>query len=257
MKLPLPTFLLSIIFSVSSQSTELNKPIFLNDLKWPPFFFPNLENNQTGFGKEILTQCIEEQNFDISFKFLPIKRTHTYMQSGDIDVSIYSYNKNRESFVYYGQEPLFISSYGLASRKSDNITINKLSDITPYVFGDLAGLSHTKELRKIIEAKRTKDEVTTAYDLDAMFGQLLTNPQRFQIMASSKETLKWRSIQLNITEKVTVHDFTIKEKPYFVTVSKFSKNIKEPQIFLKNIDTCIKTLKENNTYAEVAKKYGL
>jgi polar amino acid transport system substrate-binding protein len=249
--------ILTTFLAFSAQVQGKNPSIYLNDLKWPPFFFPNMEQGYVGFGKEVLSTCINRLDYDITFKFLPIKRTHIYMKSGEIDVSIYSYVKQRMEFVHYGKEPLFVSQYGLASRMSDNITIEQLSDLKKYTFGNLAGLSHTKELRDIIDVKREKNEVSEGYDIDAMFGQLLTNPQRFQVMASSKETLKWRAKQLDISNKIKVHDFTIKEKAYYVTVSKFSKNVPNPQQFLTKIDNCIRTLKSTKVYETIAQKYGL
>ncbi len=196
-------------------------------------------------------------NYTIKYKSLPIKRTHLYMQSGELDVSVYSYKKSREQFVVYGKEPIFKSQYGFASRASDKIIITNINDVYKYRFGHLAGLAHTPELMKIVEEKKITDDISEGYDLDAMFGQLLATPQRFQLMANSKETLKWRAKQLGVANQIHVHDFTLRVKPYFVTVSKYSKSIEYIDEFLKHIDQCIVTMKKNGQYQKILSSYGL
>lgn len=233
------------------------QPLFLNDIKWPPYFLPNLEKSQIGFGKELLNTCIGRLDYDIQYKVLPIKRTHLYMQAGELDISVYSFKKDRESFVHYGSESLFISHYGFVSKKSDQLILEKLEDVKKYTFGHLAGLSHTPELTEILRLKEQKDEVIVGHDIDAMFGQLLATPQRFQIMANSKETFAWRAKQLGIASSVKIHDFTLRKKSYFVTVSRHSKNIKDPIAFLSSVDNCVKSLKASGEYSDLALQYGL
>ncbi len=243
-----------LVASNLALSAELN----LNDIKWPPYFFPRLEAKlQQGIAKEILNICIAKQNYKINYKNLPVKRTHLYMQSGELDISVYSYKRDREEYVVYGKEPIFKIEYGFASSAVDNIQINQLSDIRQYRFGHLAGLSHTPELMEIVEEKRRSDQVSEGYDLDAMFGQLLATPQRFDIMANSKETFLWRARQLGIADEIKVHDFTIKVKPYYVTVSKSSKNIKNIEQFLNQVDQCLVELKETGQYHTITDRYGL
>lgn len=235
-----------------------SRPVLsLNDIKWPPYFLPKLEKNQIGFGKELLNQCISRLNYDIQYKVLPIKRTHLYMQAGELDISVYSYKKERESFVHYGKEPLFISKYGFASKKSDNLVLENIEDVKKYTFGHLAGLSHTPELTDILRLKEQRDEVIVGHNIDAMFSQLLATPQRFQIMANSKETLAWRAKQLEVADFIKVHEFTLREKTYFVTVSKNTKNIADPAKFLAAMDTCIKSIKTSGAYNALAAQYGL
>ncbi|WP_076419075.1 transporter substrate-binding domain-containing protein [Colwellia sp. UCD-KL20] len=251
------TFFLGLLTLTPLTIQADTSPINLNDVKWPPFFFSNHEKGKMGLGKEILTTCISELNYEVHLKFLPIKRTHYYMKSGDIDISVYSYNKNRKNFVYYGNEPIFTSQYGLVTKRSDNIKIEKLDDIKPYIFGHLDGLTHTKEIRNILKIKQEQEQISKGYDIDAMFKQLLATPQRFQIMANSKETLKWRAKQLGITKQIKIHNLNVQEKAYYVTISKFSKNIRHPKLFLTRIDRCIQKLKETGQYQKMAQIYGL
>ena len=179
------------------------------------------------------------------------------MASGELDISVYSYQKERENFVVYGTEPIFFSQYGFASNIKDNITINKLDDVMQYQLGHLAGLAHTQELMKIIEEKKALNQVTVGYSIDAMLKQLTATPQRFQILPNSIETLLWRAKQLNIENNIHIHDFILKQKAYYVTVSKASREITNPKMFLIKFDACIKALKASGEFLKISEKYGL
>jgi len=251
----LPT---AIVFLIASVHCKANTPtLYLNDIKWPPYFFPKLESAQQGLAKELLNSCISKMGYHISYKTLPIKRTHFYMKSGELDISVYSYLANRKDFVFYSKIPLFSSDYGLASKKGDKIEITEINDIKKYSFGHLAGLSHTEALNQVIEEMKQHNKVTIAHDLDAMFGQLLATPQRFQILASSKPTIAWRAKQLGLVNKIKIHPLVLKTKHYYLTVSKSTKNIDDIEGFILKFDDCLDKMKSSNEYKRIISKYSI
>ncbi|MBA6392041.1 transporter substrate-binding domain-containing protein [Colwellia sp. BRX10-3] len=231
--------------------------IYINNVEWPPFFFSDQTRDKIGLGNEILSICLKQTNYQPEYKTLPVKRTHLYMQMGELDISVYSHKTERNGFVYYGKEPIFTSTYTLASKKDKKIAINKLDDLNNYIIGHLSGLTHTPELLRIIDHKAQKNEVSIGHSVEAMFNQMLATPQRFDIMPNSKETFLWNAKQLGILDKITIHDLFIAEKNYYITVSKFSKNITKPIQLLENLDTCIQNLKANGSYQKIALQYGL
>lgn len=244
----------NVIFFKSFASS---KTAYINNLEWPPFFFPERTQGEIGLGKELIELCLNQTDYQPVYKTLPIKRTHLYMETGEIDISVYSFNEKRNDIVYFAQVPLFVSTYVLASKKENNLSIKSLDDLNGLVIGHLSGLAHTPELLKIIEDKKQSNQVSIGYNVEAMFNQLLASPQRFDIMPNSKETLLWNAKNLGITDKITLHDLVIREKKYYITVSKFSKNITEPRKFLQQLDNCLLTLKATGHYQKIAKKYGL
>lgn len=252
------SLLISFTFLTTSlQSAATSPTLYLNDIKWPPYFFPSLENSQRGLAKEVLNLCISKMGYQITYKTLPIKRTHLYMRSGELDISVYSYLESRKRFVQYSTTPLFISEYGFASKKSDNISIEKIEDIKTLNFGHLAGLSHTEELNNMLAEMAKKNQVSTGHDLDAMFGQLLATPQRFQVMANSKSTLMWRARQLGLHDKIKIHPLVLKSKPYFLTVSKSTKNIKNVDKFIADFEHCLSDLKASDKFKQITAKYSI
>lgn len=238
-------------------SYAASKTIYINNIEWPPYFISEQTYDKAGLGTEILDTCLKQTNYQFEYKTLPIKRTHMYMQTGDLDISVYSYKNDRDSIVYYGKEPIFTSTYALASNKDNKLDIQKLDDLNNYVIGHLSGLTHTPEILEIIESKKQKNEVTIGHSVDDMLNQMLATPQRFDIMPNSKETFLWNAKQLGILDRITIHDLFIAEKNYYITVSKFSKNIENPQQLLAQLDKCIIDLKATGRYQIIADEYGL
>lgn len=229
--------------------------IKINETFWPPYFFPSA-NEDAGIGKEVLTQCINNAGYKTSYLNLPIKRTHVYVESGQVDMVVYSYKPERESFVYFGKEPIFDTEYGFVSKANSNIVINDLDDLSGLTIGYLAGLSLTPELLTIIDEKRLYDKVHEGFNIEDMFIQMTSPNPQFDVMPDAKATFYWIAKKMGISDKIQVLDYTIKHKPYYVTVSKKSKAIKDPQLFIQQIDDCIKTMKKDGSYQVILEKYG-
>lgn len=244
-------------FANALETPVVKKTLLLNDIDWPPFLFSRENERYIGIGKEIINQCLDEMGYPIDYLKLPVKRTHVQMQNGDLDISLYSYKKAREDFVYYSKVPIFISEYGFAVAKDSKVAINQISDLEKYYIGHLGGLTHTPEVLKIIEDKRKIDEVIESYNIDIMLRQLINVPSRIDIIPNSKETFLWRAKELGISDKIKVLDFTLAVKPYYVTVSKASQNIDRPLQFMGQIDQCLVKLHENGEYEKILDKYGL
>ena len=241
-----------LTLSTAAKSTVLQ----LNDIDWPPYFFPG-KQPQPGIGKAVLTHCIDQLGYKFRYNNLPIKRTHYYMETGELDITVYSYLKAREDVVIFGKEPLFISSYGFAVRADSGIQINTLDDLVPFRFGHLAGLSHTPQLNEKLAFLRKRNQVIESFDLNTTLHQLISTPSGIDITANSRETLQWRIRSLGLSDKICVLDFIIAEKPYFVAVSKTSRSITDPQKFISQIDACIVESKQNGFYQKIADQYGV
>lgn len=238
-------------FGISAQQLQLN------DIDWPPYFFPDRSQYKPGLGKTILTSCIKQLGYDYHYNNLPIKRTHYYMQTGELDITVYSYQAAREDAVVYGKEPMFVNSYGFAVRRDRNIQIKSVEDISTMTFGHLAGLIHTDELNPVLKKMQAQSKVVESYELNATLKQLVATPPRIDITANSKSTLLWRIKELGLTNQVSVLDFELAQKPYYVAVSKNSKTISDATQFVSEFDHCVKTMKQDGRYQDIAASYGL
>ncbi len=245
-------FLLISIFALNANGAET---IVINNVDWAPFFFGDNKDKPKGIGREILEICLSKTGFNYTFKTLPIKRTHSYMKEGKIEICVYSYKKTREDFVIYGKEPLFASEYRFLVRADSDIHLKSLKDLESLKFGHLDGLTYTPELLKIINEKHKTKTIDYTYSIDLLIKKLLK--KRFDITADSKETFLWKAKELNVLDKVKVLDFNIKTKSYFATVSKQSKKIKNKHKFLNRLDACIRQLKVDGRYTQILLKYGI
>lgn len=250
-KLGLALMLLSL--SAHSRAELLQ----LNDIDWPPFFFPGQRQVQPGLGKAVLTRCLLQLGYSFRYNNLPIKRTHYYMQTGELDITVYSYQAEREDAVLFGKEPLFISSYGFAVKSGSGINISQPADISTLTFGHLAGLAHTPELNTVLAAMRDKQQVVESFELNSTLQQLISTPARIDITANSRETLLWRIKNLGLSDKISVLDYELATKPYYTAVSKSSQVITDPAQFIEQFDNCVLQLKQTGTYADMAASYGL
>ena len=73
------------------------------------------------------------------------------------------------------------------------------------------------------------------------------------------ENFKKRYCQNNICLNIVnyIEDYNIKNKAYYLTVSKRSNNIKNPKEFLAKIDLCLQDIKQNGEYKIILSKYGI
>lgn len=232
------------------------KPLILNDIDWPPYFFSANNGNLPGLAKDVLQHCLAQSNVEMTFVNLPVKRTHLFMQSGMLDITVYSYKPERENFVIYGSEPIFNSEYGFVVNADSGIEIESLEDLNPLTVGHMPGLSHTPALMKIIDEKRQFNMVAEGHSVEALFSQMLSQNPRFDIMPNSKSTFFWKAKELGISDKIEVLDFVLANKEYYVTVSKKTRNLDQPELFLQNMDDCLIRIKENGVYQKILERYG-
>jgi polar amino acid transport system substrate-binding protein len=248
------TIILFLCISFAVSATE--RTIIINDVPWPPYFFIDAKDDEVGIGKEILNYCLAQAGYKVRYGRLPIKRTHHYMEFGLIDLTVYSYRQSREEILYYSKEPIFSSEYGFLVRADSGIDIKKLDDVKPYQIGHLAGLTYTVDYMNIINEKIKLDQVTIGHSLESMFLQLLAPTPRFDIMADSKSTFNWFAHKKGVFDQIKVLDYTLKNKEYFITISKRSLNIENPLELLSETDACIKKLKQDGSYKAILTKYG-
>jgi len=158
-------FVIFLCCYLISISCFANKKVIINDVEWPPYFFIGIDKQQLGLGKELINICLHREGYKAEYQRLPIKITHQYMEKGEIDLTVYSYLRERERFLYYSKEPIFTADYVFMVRAGSDIVINSLDDLMPYRIGYLVGLSYTPELLKIIENKVSRNEAVKEFSL--------------------------------------------------------------------------------------------
>lgn len=59
-------------------------------------FFVEKPSSFVGIGKEVINSCLHKMNHRAKYIQLPIKRTHHFMENGEIDIAVYAYKLERE-----------------------------------------------------------------------------------------------------------------------------------------------------------------
>ncbi|WP_022667097.1 substrate-binding periplasmic protein [Desulfospira joergensenii] len=251
---------LAVLFSIlflNSWTAGAGEPKVLRIIEndWPPYYFKEKSGPLPGFARELLDHCLPRLGFETEFVFYPVKRMYTYLAKGEIDIALFSYRKSREDLVHYSSEPLFVSGYRPVVRAGTNIRIQSLSDFDSLTIGHLAGLKYSKDFLSYIEKRRGAGTLVTSITGDSCL-RMLTEGM-IDVFVDIENTVRWRAKQMGFTDQIEILSYDIRTRDYFVTLSKTSPRIVDKIDFLKKMDECLRTMKTDGRYREIAAKYGL
>jgi polar amino acid transport system substrate-binding protein len=230
--------------------------IVLNDNPWPPFFFEGKTDSPPGIGKELLQRCLPAVGRRGAFVPHPIKRMRRNMETGELDINVYSYEPDRESFLLFGKEPIFVSEYRPVVRVDSPIRITKIADFEGLRLGYLSGLVYSPEFKDYVEKRQAAGTLDITYSDESNIMKLIGG--RLDVFVSSAPTVVWLAKVLGVSDKIKVLDFVVKRADYFVTFSKASKRLSDEEKlgFLAAMDGCLRTLKKNGIHKEILVRYG-
>lgn len=231
-------FCLFFLFFILSQVILAAPPtVRLNDNDWPPYFFGGRQGEPRGLAKELLEICMPTTGYQFQFTFYPIKRMRKYMESGELDINIYSYRPSRELFLIFGKEPIFSASYKPVARKESNISINSINDFEKYLVGHLLGFRYSPEFYNYIQHREKQGSLLTTSKSEYILELLME--RRIDVYVETTAGALYYAKKLGITDKIEIVDFDIKTSNYYVSVSKRSNRIKNKKNFLNKLDACI------------------
>lgn len=230
--------------------------IVFNDNPWPPFFFEGKTDSPPGIGKELLQRCLPAVGRQGIFVPHPIKRMRRNMETGELDINVYSYEPDRESFLLFGKEPIFVSEYQPVVRADSPIRIAKIADFDSLRLGHLSGLVYSPEFKEYVEKRQAAGTLDITYSDESNIMKLIGG--RLDVFVSSTPTIVWLAKMLGVSDKIKVLDFVVKRADYFVAFSKASRRLsnEEKLGFLAAMDGCLRTLKKNGTHKEILVRYG-
>ena len=246
---------LLLSFAIFYSHQTIANEIIVNDPDWPPYFFKGARYQPIGFAKEVLKQCLPQTGYKARFIYHPIKRMRTYMESGDIDLHIYSYKPSRESFLIYGQEPLFKTSYQPFINKKAPFEIQSIEDFKGLRIGHLQGLKYSKDYYQYIEEQLEKGFVRSVTSNVSLISLLAE--EKIDTFVNTVDTVYWLATTLGVREDILAVEFDIQTKNYFVALSKNSDRIKDKNAFLTKLDSCIKEIKKSGQYQKIKTGYGI
>jgi len=233
-----------------SISVSAQEKILVNVPDWPPYF-SYFDNNQ-GFAIELIDLILTEAGYKFEFIPLPVTRGNVYIKNGNIDVSVLSYNKSRDNFVYYNDIPLFSITMKLVTRH-DTKEIDDISQLNWLKFEFVRGLSYTKEINSY--ANTLEKNVHTSVTLSNALKKI--QARRSDVTAASQHTLRDEIKKINAQNTLRIGELKLKTKRYYITVSKRSLRIQQPMLFLKIVDEKLTELHNSNVLAALERKYNI
>lgn len=243
--------------AVAVSAPEL-KPLVVNAVEWPPFFIRKHRDNLPGLAREILDHCLPAAGYAPRYEWLPVKRTYQYMQQGKIDLAVYSRKPERESYIHYSSTSMFSSELGFAVRSDFKPAGRDLSDVTPFRFGYLAGLALTPELHQLLEQKRQAGRgVVEVFQINDLFSKLLQTPSPVDVVVNSKETLNWLIFDGQLQQQLKVLPLAVGRKDYYLTLSRKSTAVQDPDAFLQAFDACLQQFKQQPAFQTMLRRYQL
>jgi len=225
----------------------------VNDNDWPPYFFGGKEGAPQGIGKELLQHCLGKSGHQFQFSFYPINRMHKYMETGQLDINIYSFTRERSEFLLYGKEPLFTAGYRPFVRATETKQIRKLNDFDSLLLGHLHGLRYSKDFRQYMEARRASGQLVIASDTKSLLSLLIHN--RIDVFVSITDTIWWQAKSMQLENQIKALDYDVKTSEYFVTLSKQSDRVKSKETFMDKLDNCIRAAKKTGIYQAILNRY--
>lgn len=229
-----------------------------NAVDWPPFYVRGTGREVTGLAADLLQRCLESEQVAIKYQWLPIKRTFQYMAQGKLDIAVYSYKPERETSLWYGKEPIFSSGMAAVVRHDFPEHGSSFEVLAHARIGYLAGVALPSELQAMLDLQQQRGiRPVELYQLDALTDALQQQPASVDAVINTEETLRWLIHKKGLQQQLKVLPWTLAQKQYYVTVSKNSTNIAQPQQFLAEVDACLQQLKANGQYQHILERHGL
>ena len=249
----LAAYLLTLLPNPLLLANPTNSPLIINDPSWPPFFYAGDPESPPGFAKEVLTHCLNKMDIAFVFKFHPIKRMRVSMEKGLIDINMYSYKPSRESFLEFGKEKIFNSTYIPFVKAGRDIKISAISDFDGLRLGHQIGLRYSKDFYHYVLQRKKLRKLDEAPNMASNIRKLIHD--RIDVFVGSQASARYWINSLQFEGKIKSLDYIVKSSDYFLTLSKKSPRVGDKQDFLRQTSTCFAQTKRDGTYCDIAKKY--
>ena len=104
--------LLTVSVYSNTSPTHNQQKLLIASEQYPPFEYLK-DGKNTGISVEIIEQIMKKLNVPVEFQFYPFARVKMLLQAGKADAATsISYNKGRESYLYYSDSQKAFSSTG-------------------------------------------------------------------------------------------------------------------------------------------------
>jgi len=224
------------------------------DLSWKPYFYSAAEGkSEPGFAKEMLLHCFKK--LEVNSKAIPssIKRVEHLLKYGKADLWVMSYRQGREEWLEYGKIPLFVDGYAMFVHKNSLKSVSNLGDLNGLKVGTLLGLHVSKPYKEWHEQLEEHAKPLTFTSEEQLLKKLLT--REIDVAITSVIPFLAYAELYSFTDDIQISGKPLRERNYYVVLSKNGKNISDQKLFLDKIDNCLIGLKNSPTMNNIRARY--
>lgn len=224
---------------------------------WPPIFFGEAPagGEPLGFGRELLERCVARAGFRAVFRDVPVLRMYAELESGRLDVNLFSFAEERTRIVDYGREVAFRGSYRPVVRSESAIEIRRLADLDPLLLGHLRGLRYSDEMRDYVEAREASGRLRVVDTNEDLLELLLG--RRIDVFVNLDVTTRWMAREKGVEDRVRLLPFEVKTSDYRVVLSRATPRVADRTAFLAAVDACIAEGRRGGWLAELESRYAV
>lgn len=226
--------------------------IFGNITDAPPLSYE--ENGVIkGFFSDVFREAARRAGFEVSLALYPVKRLEAYSQTGEIDgVAALLHTKEREQYLIYSQMPIMVSRGRVFVKKGREFPFSAISDLKGKKIGIIAGWAmNNAELTQALREGTLQAEAVALHDQNLK--KLMAG--RVDCIIGTENLTWYHAHKLGIAENLVALHRPVAEYSVFVGVSQFTKNIRDPEAFLKKIDAALREIQSDGTYENFERQY--
>lgn len=242
------TFLFVLVVSFSARADVV---LTLPKLTWAPYFMHDGGQLGHGYGVEVLDRCVARNGFSYRFIETSLNRSMHQLKEGALDFWVMSQRPGREDWLDYSGEPLFIDSYAMFVRQDFRGQIEQLSDLNGLRVGTMLGLKVSDDFQAYVAGLPKSLKPVEALDEKALLKRLEMGHIDVAVIGTAPFLATAR--RLNLSHQVKVVGKPLRQKPYYLVVSKKSSKLPDSRAFLVGFDLCLKALKQTPSFQ---KRYG-
>lgn len=218
----------------------------------PPLSFEE-DGIVKGFFLDVFREVARRAGFEITLTLYPLKRLEVYLQSGEVDGAIAMvHTKEREEYLVYSPLPIMVSRLLVFVKKGREFPFTSINDLKGKKIGVIRGWkTENLELEQAIREGTIQVEEVAHYDQNLK--KLMV--ERIDCFISTEQLTWYYANELGVAKDLVALETPIAEHSVFPAISKYAKNIVDPQEFIQKMNTALDEVLSDGTYEQLQKQY--
>ena len=248
------SFILAITVGISNPCLAENILNFGSISDSAPLSF-NDGGTVKGFLPDVFRETARRAGFDIKLKLFPIKRLEYYLQTGDIDGTVYLLpTESRREYITFSDSPIMTSRTVVFVKKGREFPFDTISDLFGKKIGVVLGWIVTnKAMEQAVQEGKIVVDNAPGHDLNLK--KLIAG--RVDCVIGTEQATSYHANELGISRDIEVLKTPISEISAFFGISKHTKNIVAPRSFMEDMNEMFNELISDGTYEKIMRQYEL